>query len=145
MDAKINRYLLLPLKIIDHPDGNILHSLKSSSESFIRFGEAYFSFINHGAIKGWKKHNKVTLNICVPIGAIRFIIHSGEKLENGLVDADEIVLDRSNYNILSIPPGSWVAFQGLGKQTNMLLNIIDYEHDPNESDNKSLDSYPYNW
>ena len=46
---------LTPLNEILNDKGNIFHTLKSTDETFISFGEAYFSNVNYGAIKGWKK------------------------------------------------------------------------------------------
>ena len=54
---------LHPLKHIVVPKGDILHALKSIDEDYIGFGEAYFSQIKYGQIKGWKKHNRMMLNL----------------------------------------------------------------------------------
>ena len=62
------------LKIIDTPGGNVMHAMKKSSLGYVGFGEAYFSQIHKGAIKGWKRHSQMTLNIIVPIGSIRFVL-----------------------------------------------------------------------
>ena len=64
--TKINDLYLTPLKKIDTAGGDVLRALKKSEKNFFGFGEAYFSLINHGAIKGWKKHKKMTSNIIVP-------------------------------------------------------------------------------
>ena len=55
--------------------GSVFHALKKSEDAFFEFGELYFSFVEQGFIKGWKKHTKMTLNIIVPIGEIEFYIH----------------------------------------------------------------------
>ena len=41
------------LKKITHPKGDIYHALKSSENSYQGFGEAYFTNIHSGEIKGW--------------------------------------------------------------------------------------------
>jgi dTDP-4-dehydrorhamnose 3,5-epimerase len=51
------------------------------------------------------------------------------------------VLGNSNYCRLTVPPNFWVAFKGIGANTNMLMNVANIEHDPNESLNKSLDFF----
>tara|TARA_A100001011_G_C14126767_1_gene763666 strand:- start:21 stop:458 length:438 start_codon:yes stop_codon:yes gene_type:complete len=145
VDKRIDRFTLSHLECIKNPKGDIYHGIKSSSSVYKNFGESYFSFIDKDVIKGWKKHTKVTLNICVPVGAIKFVIHSGNRINNEIVDADEIILSKSNYKLLTIPPGSWVAFKGLELNQNLLLNIIDYEHDPSESLNADLSYFKYNW
>ncbi len=62
--------ILTPLKKITHLKGDILHAMKKSEKEFSGFGEAYFSSVYKGKIKGWKKHNKMTLNIIVVKGEI---------------------------------------------------------------------------
>ena len=64
-----------PLKHIVVPKGDIYHALKSTDEGYAGFGEAYFSQIEQGAAKGWKRHNRMTLNLVVPVGAVKFVIY----------------------------------------------------------------------
>ena len=71
----INGVTLTPLNIIPTPGGDILHALKRTEKSFTEFGEAYFSEIECMKIKAWKRHNKMTLNLIVPIGIIRFVVY----------------------------------------------------------------------
>ena len=66
--------ILTPLKQIPHQKGDIFHAMKKSDIGFDGFGEAYFSTINKGEIKGWKKHTKMTLNLIVPVGEIEFVL-----------------------------------------------------------------------
>ena len=56
--------ILTPLKKIIHLKGNIIHAMKKSEKDFSGFGEAYFSSVYQGKIKGWKKHNKLMKNRC---------------------------------------------------------------------------------
>ena len=37
------------------------------------FGEAYFSKIKFNKIKAWKYHSKMTLNLAVPHGKVKFV------------------------------------------------------------------------
>ena len=63
-----------PLKIIKLPTGNIMRVLKKNESKNWNFGEAYFSTIESGMIKGWKRHREMTLNLIVPFGTIRFTV-----------------------------------------------------------------------
>jgi dTDP-4-dehydrorhamnose 3,5-epimerase len=135
--------LLTPQKRILHPNGDILHALKASGPGYAGFGEAYFSTVHHGAIKGWKRHRRVTLNLVVPVGEIRFVIHddrAGSATQGKFTD---FVLGGEHHARLTVPPGVWMAFQGRGKELNLLLNIIDEEHDPAEADNVPLETFAY--
>tara|TARA_B110000027_G_C16079459_1_gene282918 strand:- start:85 stop:501 length:417 start_codon:yes stop_codon:yes gene_type:complete len=125
---------LTPLKQIKHPKGDIFHAMKKSDDGFSGFGEAYFSAIEQGVQKGWKKHTKMTMNIIVPIGAIEFVIYS----EN-LSEFVEINLSVTNYQRLTVRPGLWVSFKGV-ERNNILLNIASLEHEVGEAINLSLDS-----
>ena len=57
----------------------------------------------------------------------------------------EINMSLENYQRLTIPPGIWLAFQGVSEGTNMLLDLIDSPHDPDESDKRALEEIPYDW
>ena len=78
----INGVLITPLKIIETSGGNVLHSLKDTDSGFNGFGEAYFSEIEPKAIKAWKLHKKMTLNISVPIGKIKFVLYTTKILDH---------------------------------------------------------------
>ena len=115
-------------KIIPHIKGNILHGLKRSSPGFVDFGEAYFSMVSCGEVKGWKKHLRMSMNLLVPIGSICFHLEA----EDG-ASAEQVLLGENRYQRLFVPPGIWVAFEGVGQSSNLLLNVASIEHDPTES------------
>ncbi|MEJ5150759.1 WxcM-like domain-containing protein [Comamonas sp. MYb396] len=119
---------VFPTKIIPHAKGNIFHGLKKSSDGYVDFGEAYFSMVLHGEVKGWKKHLRMSMNLLVPVGEICFHLES----EDGS-QSERVVLGENNYQRLFVPPGIWMAFEGVGQSNNLLLNIASIEHDPTES------------
>ena len=130
---------LTPLKKIYHPKGDILHAMKASDIGFCGFGEAYFSMINKGQIKGWKKHKKMVLNIVVATGAIQFVIYN-EK--NKLYF--NAILSNKNHQRLTIDSGLCVAFRGITDE-NILLNMASIEHELSESENLDLHRIYYDW
>ena len=121
--------------------GDVKHGIKSSEKSFYGFGEAYFSSVNYQMIKGWKLHRDMTCNLIVPHGNIRIIVHDGREKINWILPLIDIVLGNSNYSRITIPPGFWVAFEGVGEGSNLLLNVASIEHDPSEAKNKPLDYF----
>ena len=136
----IEGVLLTPLKIIGNKKGDIYHALKASSPGYEGFGEAYFSTVEKGAIKGWKRHNRMTLNLVVPVGEIQFILYDdriNNKTSSRFYDAS-IGID-GRYQRLTIPPRVWVAFRGVS-DFNVLLNIIAEEHDVSEVDSLDLNA-----
>jgi dTDP-4-dehydrorhamnose 3,5-epimerase len=138
--------LLTPLKRIHHPKGDVFHGMKKSDVGFSGFGEAYFSTINNEDTKPWKKHLEMTLNFVVPMGKIRFVIYDDR--ENSVTKNCffDVTLGDNNYQRITIPPGVWVAFNGVGSSYNLLLNLANLEHDPNEIERKgNLSDIVYLW
>jgi dTDP-4-dehydrorhamnose 3,5-epimerase len=131
--------ILTPLKQIYNPKGDILHAMKSCDPGFEGFGEAYFSTINQGNKKGWKKHTKMTLNLIVPLGEIKFVIFN----EHTKIIFN-VNLSQNNYQRLTVKPGLWVAFKGIDEK-NMLLNLASIEHTPAESIYLDLKKIKYDW
>ena len=141
-EALINTIKCTPLKKITNPLGDVWHAIKSTEDTYVGFGEAYFSFINKGKIKGWKKHKKATLNLVVPVGEVKFYAYdeNSNDRKSCLVN---FILSEDNYSRLTIPPGIWLAFKGI-KRKNILLNVSDLPHDKNETIAKKLSSFKIN-
>ncbi|MDO4191445.1 MAG: dTDP-4-dehydrorhamnose 3,5-epimerase [Bacteroidales bacterium] len=137
---------LTPLKRIVGNNGDVLHALKATESTFCGFGEAYFSQVKTGVVKGWKRHNRMTLNIIVPVGAIRFVVYDDREgsITRGQFESIVISPD-SNYQRLTLAPGLWMAFQGVAQETSMLLDIIPEPHDDTEGDRKPLEDIPFNF
>tara|TARA_B100000780_G_scaffold205962_1_gene146412 strand:- start:4705 stop:5142 length:438 start_codon:yes stop_codon:yes gene_type:complete len=135
---------LTPLRIINVPGGDVMHALKSSEVGFINFGEAYFSNIQFGVIKAWKRHRQMQLNLIIPIGRVKFVLFDDRNgVENSVFQ--EVILSPENYLRLTIPPLIWVGFQGLAKENSTLLNIASIEHSDEELDRRSLNDINYSW
>jgi len=142
-DVARSKPYLTQLRIIEQSKGCVMHGMKCSDACYKGFGEAYFSTVNSGLIKGWKLHRKMTLNLVVPNGKIRFVVHDANPNSMGgkvspLIDT---VLGPHNYFRLTVPPNFWVAFKGVSLGSSMLLNIADIEHDSEEAINKPADFF----
>lgn len=136
---------LTPLKIVSVENGNILHAMKINDKGYEGFGEAYFSCVNHGAVKAWKRHRSMTLNLVVPIGSIRFVMFDDRVESKTKNMISEMTLSQDNYYRLTIPPMIWVGFQGITEETNMLLNIANIKHEAEESERKEMEEINFNW
>ena len=133
--------LVAPLKKISTDGGDVMHALKNSDKEFNGFGEVYFSWIKKGAIKAWKCHQRMTLNLVVPLGEVCFVFH--------LTDKEHVFrtekLGNENYSRLTIPPGIWFGFHGIASGSSLLMNVADMEHDSSEVLHKSVSGFSYNW
>ena len=139
----IKDVVVTKLDIIETLGGDVMHAMKESSVGYAGFGEVYFSQVNKGAIKAWKRHKKMTLNLVVPVGEIRFVLFDDREGSNS--GFQEFILSIVNYSRLTVPPRIWVGFQGLSVSDSMLLNIADIQHSRLEVDVLDLDDINYDW
>ena len=139
----MDEVVLTPLNIIKTPGGDVLHAMKKNEYGFNEFGEAYFSEIEYKAVKAWKRHRSMTLNLIVPIGVIRFVLFDDRAVGPG--ELSQIILSRDNYQRLTIPPLVWVGFQGMCSGNSMLLNIANIIHNKDEADIIDIDEIKFQW
>ena len=141
----IDGALLTPLKIISHPKGDIMHGMKRSDQGFVDFGEAYFTIVKFGEIKGWNKHKRMTLNLCVPVGKVFFVLYDDREKSKTRGNFMPIEISVDAYQRLTVPPGVWLAFKGMSDSINLILDVTDMEHDPEEVEKQDLEQIEYNW
>lgn len=132
--------LVTPLNRIPTSGGDVLHTMKQSDAGFSGFGEAYFSWISPGAVKAWKRHMRMTMNLVVPVGQVQFVFwNADERMFR------EEVIGTARYMRLTVPPGIWFGFQGHAESSSLVLNIGSIAHDPDEVERMSQDQIQYIW
>lgn len=132
--------LIAPLARIPTACGDVLHAMKQSDAGYVGFGEAYFSCVDAGAIKAWKRHTRMTMNVVVPVGQVRFVFC--------LDGVDEFRVEEigvGRYARITVPPGIWFGFQGLAEPQSLVLNIANIPHDPNEVERVAISDIKYGW
>ena len=141
----IDGVLLTPQRIISTDGGDVLHAMKRGDVGECGFGEAYFSTVSPRAVKAWKRHRTMTLNLVVPVGEIRFVMYDDRSTAPASGTFQEVLLSTDRYCRLTIPPMVWMGFQGLGAPVNLLLNVANMPHDPNEIDRLDIRAINYEW
>lgn len=144
-EINIEGLILTQLKKIHHPKGDVLHGMKKSDNGYVGFGEAYFSTIKGGQIKGWNRHKRMTLNLVVPVGKVTFVIYDDREKSISRSKFFEVELSPDNYKRMTVPQGLWMAFKGKSDETNLILNMSDLEHDPDELEKLNVDQIEYDW
>ena len=118
-----------------------MHALKDSDDGFNGFGEVYFSWVEQGAIKAWKYHQHMTLNLVVPLGEVSIVFHL--KDQEKYFRTENIGEER--YARLTVPPGIRFGFQGKASGRSLLMNVADIEHHPDEVLRKPVSNIFYKW
>jgi dTDP-4-dehydrorhamnose 3,5-epimerase len=142
--AMADEIRLTPLNVINVTGGDVLHAMKSGDEGYFAFGEAYFSIIEAGAVKAWKRHHRMHLNLIVPKGIVKFVLFDDRNKEDKNVFR-EIILSRENYYRLTVPPMIWFGFQGIHCGESIVLNIADIKHHDDPVDRKNQQDFDYDW
>ena len=146
MTGGIHDIALHPQRIIPTEGGAVLHAMKAGDNTFCGFGEAYVSEITGGSIRAWKRHQRMTLNLVVVQGSVRFVIHDDRPGSPTQGRFHEVLLSRDkNHARLTVPPLLWLGFQGIAQPTSMLLNIANLEHDPEEVDREPMNHFRFDW
>jgi len=136
---------LSTLTEIKGDNGSVIRGLRKGDLGYAGIGEVYFSTVNYGSIKGWKKHLHMTMNLIVVQGKVSFVLADiNENLESKK-DFIEITLSSAQLKRLTVPPNIWMAFRGLSEGSNTIVNLASISHDPNEQLNKPLHEIDYNW
>ena len=148
-DLSMDDILVTPLKRITTDAGDVMHALKKSDIGYNGFGEVYFSWVEQGAIKAWKCHQRMTLNLAVPVGEVRFVFHCKAQLAEQKREPDNEFriekLGNDRYSRITVPPEIWFGFQGLASGSSLLMNVADMEHDPNEVLRKVATEFAFDW
>ena len=133
--------LVTPLRRIPTIGGGVMHALKNSDNGFKSFGEVYFSWVEQGAIKAWKCHQHMTLNLVVPLGEVSFVFH--------IMDQEKYFrtenIGEEQYARLTVPPGIWFGFQGKASGRSLLMNVADMAYDQDEVLRKKTSEFVYYW
>jgi len=137
--VSVNDILITQLKRIQVAGGDVLHGMKCSDQGYVDFGEAYFSVVEAGGIKAWKRHLCMTLNLIVPTGTVLFAFMD----DQGLIR--EELAGEERYVRLTVPPGIWFGFKGVGNKESLVLNIANIPHDPGEVERRLSTDFDYAW
>lgn len=143
----IEGVIVEPLKQIGDERGKVLHMLRADSPLFAKFGEIYFSVVNPGVVKAWKKHLEMTQNFAVPVGMIRLVIYDNRDFSSTNKKFETLEIGEDNYSLVRIPPLLWYGFQGISSVPALIANCTDMPHNPNEVERLDISDkqVPYNW
>lgn len=143
----IHGVIVEQLRQISDERGKVMHMLRCNSPFFEKFGEIYFSVVKPGAIKAWKLHKKMTLNVAVVHGNIKLVLHDNRPGSLTRGEIQELFIGEDNYCLVKIPPMIWNGFQGISGNNSIVANCATLPHDPQEVDRLEPQNryIPYQW
>ncbi|MDB4950372.1 MAG: dTDP-4-dehydrorhamnose 3,5-epimerase-like enzyme [Gemmatimonadetes bacterium] len=136
-----------PLRQIADERGAVLHMMRADDPHFGAFGEIYFSLVYPGIIKAWHIHDRMTLNYACPVGAVKLALYDERAASPTHGNLMEIVTGERSYQLVTVPPGVWNGFKGVGTVPALVANCASIPHDPAEIHRVDpLENHiPYDW
>ncbi len=136
-----------PLKVLADDRGAVLHMLRADAPHFQQFGEIYFSAVNPGAVKAWRRHRSAVMNLAVPVGTAVIAIFDDRRDSPSHGVVMDITTGPSDYRLVTIPAGVWSGFMAVGDVPAVIANCATEPHDPAEVDRRPDDdpAIPYRW
>lgn len=135
------------LRQIPDERGKVMHMLCCNDPWFEKFGEIYFSVVYPGVVKGWHLHKRMTLNYAVVSGMIKLVLYDDRQGSPTRGELQDLFTGEANYALITIPPGVWNGFKGIGVKPAIVANCATEPHDPQEiiRMDPSTDKIPYDW
>lgn len=145
--APIAGVCVRPLRKIPDERGVIMHMLRADAPHFEAFGEIYFSGVQPGAIKAWHLHSRMTINYAVPVGSIKLVLFDDRADSPSRGTLMELFVGDHNYCLVTVPPGVWNGFKGIGTSMALVANCASIPHDPTEITrcDPFTSTIPYDW
>lgn len=133
-----------PLKQIHDARGAVFHMVRTDAPHFAGFGEMYFSVVNPGVTKGWKRHSEMVMSLCAVQGRVKLVL-----MDEAAGVTQEVIFGaaEADYKLVTVPAGIWTAFSCISSEPAMLANCASILHRPDEAENVDLEKPPlsYAW
>ncbi|HZN57731.1 MAG TPA: dTDP-4-dehydrorhamnose 3,5-epimerase family protein [Planctomycetota bacterium] len=138
---------LTPLKKICDERGRVQHLLRRDWPIFKSFGEAYFSVVHPGVVKGWHLHKVNTLNYTAISGMIKCVLYDARTDSPTHGEVNELFLGEHNYQLVTIPPGIWNGVKGISATESIIAIVLNEPYDPAEvvRVDPFQNDIPYDW
>ncbi len=125
IEYKINK-----LQKFNDERGFVLQGMKYQDRESFGIREVYFSSVNYGFYKGWKKHQKMVLNLIVIEGKVLFYLANNE-----FTEFKEIIICKNDLQRITIMPNQWLSFTSLVKPSSTIMNIANLTNKEDITDN----------
>jgi dTDP-4-dehydrorhamnose 3,5-epimerase len=119
--------------------GGTWRCLRSVDAGFAGFSEVYFSWINPGHTKAWKRHKIATCNFVVPVGKVTFMVET--EIASGIFES--VTIGPETYSRLTVTPGRWFGFRGDFANPSLVVNVSSEIHDDDECENLPMSSFSF--
>lgn len=149
MSLDMNGVKIKKLSVIPDERGWLMEILRCDDVFFENFGQVYLTTAYPGVVKAWHYHKKQTDNFTCIHGMMKVVLYDARTDSSTFRGLMELFIGERNPILISVPPGVYHGFKGIGTETAYFLSIptLPYNYaDPDEF-RLSPDSpeIPYDW
>ncbi len=119
--------------------GGTWRYLRNGDAGFAGFGEVYFSWVNPGHTKAWKRHKLATCNFVVPVGEVTFMVET--MASSGIFET--VTLGPEAYSRLTVTPERWFGFRGDFANPSLVVNVSSEIHEDDECENLPMSAFNF--
>jgi dTDP-4-dehydrorhamnose 3,5-epimerase len=149
MKITIEGVQIKELDVISDERGWLMEILRCDDDIFKQFGQVYLSTAYPGVVKGWHYHKKQTDNFTCVHGMMKVALYDARDDSSTCKNLMELFIGDKNPVLISVPPGVYHGFKGIGTQTAFFVSIPTLPYNYDEPDEYRLppdtDEIPYDW
>lgn len=129
--------------------GRLMELFRSDDPDLRGFGQVHLTTVYPGVVKAWRRHKKRTDVLTVVAGMVRLGLYDGRS--GGKTDGElsQFFLGVHSPLRITIPPGVWFGFKGVGAEEALVIAYTDIAHDPKNPDEEYWDplinEIPFDW
>lgn len=149
MNNSIEGVKIKNLRVIPDERGWLMEILRSDDEIFQQFGQVYITTAYPGVVKGWHYHKKQTDNFTCICGMMKVALYDARDDSRTKGTIMEFFIGEKNPLLISVPPGVYHGFKGIGTDTAYFLSVPTLPYNYQEPDEYRLPpdtkEIPYDW
>lgn len=149
MIAHIDGVKTKNLRVIPDERGWLMEILRSDDDIFQQFGQVYLSTAYPGVVKGWHYHKKQTDNFTCICGMMKVVLYDARNDSKTKGTIMEFFVGEKNPLLISVPPGVYHGFKGIGTDTAYFLSVPTLPYNYQEPDEYRIPpdtkEIPYDW
>ncbi|MDI6720613.1 MAG: dTDP-4-dehydrorhamnose 3,5-epimerase family protein [Methanomicrobiales archaeon] len=149
MEGGIQGVTVKKLRIIPDERGWLMEILRCDDEIFQQFGQVYVTTAYPGVVKAWHYHKKQTDNFTCIHGMMKVALYDARKDSPTRGNLMEFFVGEKNPILISVPPGVYHGFKGIGTETAFFVSIPTLPYNYEDPDEFRIPpdtiEIPYDW
>lgn len=129
--------------------GRFAELFRADEDGFPRFGQVHLTAVYPGVVKAWHRHRHRTDVLYAASGMVRLGLYDPRQDSATAGEVNEFFLGDHAPLRITIPPGVWFGFKGVGRREALLVVFTDEPSNAFVPDEERWDpeanEIPFDW